>query len=235
MSEMLRQYGLVLGSHDFKEKDKIIDLFTAEHGLLKVTAKSIKAANAKLKYAKEFLSFGVFDIAQSKSFNVLTSCEIIEDFPEIRKDPEKYIEATNIIKLLYVVGKHNHNSSTLLLEFVNALKILNYENIEQNLVFAKMFISTFEFLGYKLNYKTCSCCGMNFYGRKFLNIDTGEIVCSACSLPYFYEVSEEALTNLRILLNTDLSKLSTLKLKNLNQLLKLLVINIKRLENNIKF
>ena len=46
---------IVLGGMDYKEKDKLINLFTLEKGIVTVVFKSVKNPNAKLKSAKEIL------------------------------------------------------------------------------------------------------------------------------------------------------------------------------------
>ena len=39
---------IVLGGIDYKEKDKLINLFTLEHGIVSVVFRGVKASNAKL-------------------------------------------------------------------------------------------------------------------------------------------------------------------------------------------
>lgn len=43
---------IVLGSRDYKEKDKLVELFTLEEGLKTVVLKGVKNANANLNSPK---------------------------------------------------------------------------------------------------------------------------------------------------------------------------------------
>ena len=57
---------IVLGGIDYKEKDKLVNLFTLEKGIVTVVFKSVKSPNAKLKSAKEMFSFGDFIYVEGK-------------------------------------------------------------------------------------------------------------------------------------------------------------------------
>ena len=57
---------LVIGGRDFKEKDKLVELFTLEQGKLTVSMKGVRGEKAKMKFAKEIFCFGEFVLENTK-------------------------------------------------------------------------------------------------------------------------------------------------------------------------
>ena len=83
---------IVIGSKDYKEKDKLVDLFTLECGIVTTLFKSVKNPNAKLKSAKEIFTFGDF-IYIDGVFKTVTSADVISNFFDITKNINAYYVA----------------------------------------------------------------------------------------------------------------------------------------------
>ena len=81
---------IVLKAIDYKEKDKLLTLFTLEQGKLICSMRGVKAPNAKLKFAKETFCFGEFIIENTKGNNIVTQVEIIDNFFEITQNIDKF-------------------------------------------------------------------------------------------------------------------------------------------------
>lgn len=219
---------IVLGGRDYKEKDKLVDLFTLEQGIVSVLFKSVKSANAKLKSAKEMFSFGDFIYATGK-FNVVTSAEIIDTFYGITKDIKKYYTACmilEIIKNVLPVGEQNVN---LFLETLKALKTVAYDNADNLTIINKFLVVVFEGLGYKFALNTCNTCGCKFMNYRYMNLEYGDITCHNCKTLNSVEISVGEYSALRLISITEFEKLSTLKLNGevLNKLFNLLCMNFE--------
>lgn len=225
MEEKFR--GIVVFAKDYNEKDKLITIFTVEKGLVNILAKSIKSASAKLKYAKELFTFADFFTTSKGNFYILTACDLIDNFSGLKEKPEKFMEASNITNLLKNVCQYSEGDIQLFLEYINAIKTLCYENTINNIVLSKFLIFLFENAGYKLSLTKCANCQQSFFGKKFLNLDSGEIVCSACKNQNNIEVDELMHSNLRLLANTEYAKLSSIKLKDLKKTTQFLITNYK--------
>jgi len=81
-----------LRATDYGESDKILTLFSLERGLVTVSAKGVKKAKAKLKFAAEPFCFGKYQLAGTKRF-VLAGCEFTELFYDLRTDIMKFSAA----------------------------------------------------------------------------------------------------------------------------------------------
>lgn len=212
--------GIVLAKKDYKDADSIITVLTVEEGPVDIQLKGVKKPKAKMKYAKEVFSFGVFDVVKNKSFYILTSCEIIDNFYDISQNPEKYLEACCLVSIAKSVATKNEQNLKLFFDLADALKTLCYENVGQKITLAKFLMNVFEMAGYKINFSVCSNCGMQYAGKKYYT--NGEIVCMACATPYALPISEGLFANLRILSNTETEKIKNIKLANIDEVLKFL-------------
>lgn len=221
--------GLVISSKDYKEKDKIATIFSLENGLINVILKGVKNFKAKLKIAKEPFCFGEFLIVNKNNLNLLIDCNVIDTFYNISQDIDKYMEANAIFSIIKNINTFGRQDVALFIETLNALKCLAYENPAKNFVLIKFLIKIFETMGYKLNLQNCAICGEKFYGKEYFCLETGEICCVACKSLNSIELSQKTHTVLRIISNTEYSKLSTLKFDILETL------NILKLNYKLRF
>ena len=202
---------IVLGGVDYKEKDKLVNLFTLEKGIITVVFKSIKNPNAKLKSAKEIFSFGDFVYVEGK-YNTVTSADIISTFYEVTKDIQKYYSACavlNIVKTVLPIGEAN---VPLFVDTLKCLNMLAYANVNSYYILNKFLIRIFEGFGYEFALNACNNCGEKFLNHRFMNLTYGDITCYNCKTGIYKEITSGEYSALRLLSLTDYDSLSTLKL-----------------------
>lgn len=200
--------GIVLGGTNYKEKDKLVRLYTLEKGRITVTMRGVRGDKAKLKIAKEIFCFGEYIIEEGKT-NVVTSVDVIDNFYGISQNIEKYYEACAILD---VVEKFSAESNPqLFIEVVKALKSLSYDNLPKYYVIDKFLLDFLNNMGYFFMTDKCSSCGATLSAR-YLNLDFGELVCPACKTSCCISVSEACYGAIRLLSVADYDKLSTVKL-----------------------
>ena len=202
---------IVLGGRDYKEKDKLVDLFTLEQGIVSVLFRSVKSANAKLKSAKEMFSFGDFIYVAGK-FNVVTSAEIIDTFYSITKDIKKYYTACEILKIIKYVLPPGEQNVALFLNTLKALKTIAYDSADNLIVLNKFLVIVFEGVGYKFALNACNTCGGKFINYRYMNLEYGDITCSNCKTLNCIEITPAEYSALRLLSITEFERLTTLKL-----------------------
>ena len=210
--ETLKVKALVLSSCDYKEKDKLVTLFTLENGVMTCILKSVKSVTAKFKYAKEPFCFGEFLISMPSK--VITGVEIESTFFEITKNIDKFYIACAILETLKSVLVAGEKNPPLFVESLKAIGAIAYNNINDKYVLIKFLLSIFDGMGYKLGYDACSVCGQKFSGKRYINLDFGEVVCTGCKTANCLEISPRTTTTFKILSNTDYDNLSTIKLSN---------------------
>ena len=201
---------IVISSKDSKEKDKEVLLYSLDKGKIFAKFKGVKNQKSKLKAGKEVFTFGDFFIEEGKTGNIVTGVNIIESFYEISQNIDAYLEACNMFDIVKKIPTGDNNPY-LFVSIIKALKALNYDKNVKNVVFLKFLVDFFENNGYKFNFEHCSGCGARLTGKKFINPNVGEIVCSACKQNTYIEVDNAVMAVVKILKNTDYDGLRSVK------------------------
>lgn len=201
---------IVISSRDSKEKDKEVLLYSLEKGKLYAKFKGVKNQKSKLKAGKEVFTFGDFFIEEGKAGNIVTGVNIIESFYDISQNIDNYLEACNIFDMIKKLPITEENPK-LFISIIKSLKVLNNERNAKNVVFLKFLTDFFENNGYNFNFEKCSSCGARLTGKKFLNPNDGDIVCSNCKQYTYLEIENAVMSAIKILKNTDYEKLNTVK------------------------
>lgn len=202
---------LVIEAKDNKEKDKLATLYSLEEGKFFACFRGVRTAKAKMKAAKELFTFGEFVIEDTKAGKIVVEANIIDSFSPLRADLDKYYEACSIIDIIKKVGAQNPDPA-LFVAIVKALKAICYDGAPKYYALVKFLISIFDDTGYKLNFDICASCKAKLTGKKYLNLDYGEIVCANCRQMTAIEISPATASALKILRDTPYEKLKTLKL-----------------------
>ena len=98
-------YGIVLQRRQLRESDRIVTVFTLEHGKLEVNFKGVRLARGKLRALSEAVTWGDyrFFLKKGSNFPVCTGGRSLSVFGGIRKDAERlylamhYCEVVNKI------------------------------------------------------------------------------------------------------------------------------------------
>lgn len=207
-----RLKGIVVGSRDFKDADKILTLFTLEKGIVYAKLVGVKKPNAKLKAAKEIFCFADFDVVSKGEFLTITSASVIETFHNITSDIDKYFVGCSILEVLKTVGRENLSNEPLFLETLKTLQILAYGNVKPEVLQMRFLIKIFEAMGYRLSLDCCASCGEKFIHKRFFSPADGAIVCSGCKPPNCEEISALTHSTMRLVSECPFEKLETLRL-----------------------
>jgi len=109
----------------FAEADKMVTLFSREHGKIKVIAKSARRVPSRLGGRVESFSYADYYIAKGRSLDIISQCEVIESFQQLRDDPPALRVGFYLLKLISagtVEGQPNPELFDLLLKGLTALK-----------------------------------------------------------------------------------------------------------------
>lgn len=204
--------GIVLSSFDYKEKDKLVEVFTVELGKITAVLKGCKSPNAKLKFAFQPFCFAEFSIVRLGKFYQIIDAKLIDSFYDLTKDLNTYYLSSLALELSSVAVEFEEQNATLFLLLLNVLKYICYDKLPADLVLSKFADDIMNMLGYKISFSSCSNCGMQYFGKVYLNLDNGEFVCSSCKTDNCLLVSNQAFSLLKILNNTEYQRLSTIKI-----------------------
>lgn len=221
--DTIKQTAIVLFSTDYKEKDKLVTLFTLENGIMTCVLKSVKSEKAKLKFAKEPFCFGEFLIALPSK--IITSVEVKDSFFELTKNLDKLYSACAILETVKTVLPVGEKNPALFVETLKAIGSICYDECNEKYALIKFLLNVFDAVGYKLALSKCSICGQDFGQKRYINLDFGEVVCMSCKTSNCIEISPRCHKTFKLLFDIPYEKFSTLKLAKGSEDEALLVLN----------
>lgn len=117
--------GIVLARRNFSEADRILSVYTLNHGRVSLVAKGVRKPLSRKRGHLEVFSYIRFGAAHGKSLDLMTEAETIDSFPEIRKNLKKTSVAYYFME---AIGRTTHEWEPnrelfgLTLEYLNHLK-----------------------------------------------------------------------------------------------------------------
>jgi len=109
----------------FAEADKLITLFTRDHGKIKAIAKGARRVPSRLGGRVETFTYADYFIANGRSLDIISQCQVIETFQRVREDPKALPAGLYILKLVdsgTVEGQHYPELFDLLLQSLFRLR-----------------------------------------------------------------------------------------------------------------
>lgn len=226
--------GIVLSSMPYKEKDKLIHIFTIELGNITGILKGVASPKAKLKFAGQPFCFGKFDLTSGHDFYVVKGVESIDTFFDITLDYENFRLCNLMLEVCKLILKPNIISEKLFIDLLKSLQNVVYNNVDTRLCVLKFLCNVLEIIGYKLNFDNCDNCNMKFMGDIKFDFDTGTLRCANCSGGHL--ISRQEFASLKIICECEIEKIVSVKLKPelVTKLLKMIIYNLSQ-KINCKF
>ncbi len=199
--------GIILSKTDFKENDRILNIFTLEKGIISAKIKGVKKAGAKLKFASEPFCFAEFILLKKGDFYTVINASLIDSFYSIREDIVKYYAGGSILEFVKKFEKENIVSHKLFLLTVDSLKEITYGEEHPKSVLTEFLIQGLKLIGYGLNIKNCSKCLKEIHDKVFFDYATGGFYCKDCVPKFAREINISTYKSLiKCVLGEKLSK-----------------------------
>lgn len=116
---------IVLARKDLGEADKILVLFTKNHGKLSILAKGVKKPKSRKRGHLEVFSHIRFSASKGKNLDLVTEVETLNTFPKLRKSLERvsvgYFLVETVARLTQE-SEINEEIFSLLLTTLNGLE-----------------------------------------------------------------------------------------------------------------
>lgn len=179
--------GIILDKRDVGETDRIYSIFTLENGKIRVLAKGVRKANAKLAGFLENFTLAEIFIAKSQGMGKITGSIVVDSFGEIRKNLNILRDAFGAVKIFNKLTKEENEDQRifeLLKNYLETLDDLALQKKEEKteVVFLGFLFKLFEELGYKIEINDCLECGGKIKeGNNFFDPKQGGIICEKCS------------------------------------------------------
>lgn len=170
----------VLSSTDYAESDRIVSLFTLNHGRLKGFARG--ARNSRKRFGPALETFARIEIQlnHKEGLSSLKSADIITIYPGIRGDLPAIAHALYACEVVEALTPEGVPLARLFRLLAAYFEHLDYGTaVETD---RRMFeINLLNILGYRPSLEECSRCGTAFDHRGALMQHGGELVCRFCA------------------------------------------------------
>lgn len=84
----------------FAEADKLVTLFTREHGKIKAIAKGARRVPSRFGGRVETFTYADYFIAQGRSLDIISQCQVIESFQKVREKGQTLPAGLYMLKLV---------------------------------------------------------------------------------------------------------------------------------------
>ncbi|MBN2058327.1 MAG: DNA repair protein RecO [Candidatus Saganbacteria bacterium] len=117
--------GISLKTAPFMEADKLVTLFTREHGKVRAIAKGARRVPSRFGGRVEPFTYADYLLAKGRNLDIVSQCQVRETFQSLREDPEGLPSGLYMLKLVdagTVEGQHHPELFDLLLDHLLKLK-----------------------------------------------------------------------------------------------------------------
>ncbi len=220
---------IVLNSSDYKEKDRLVNLFSLEMGKITAVLKGCKSPKAKLKFAFQPFCFAEFCLVKRGKYYTIISADLKDSFFDLSKDIDNYYLSAAMLEIINIVTNEQEENALLFINTLKSLKAICYDNVNARLALLKFMVGVLKISGYRLQFAKCSVCKNDFVNKIYLNLDTGNIVCGACNTIGCKEMSQNVFNILKVVSGTEVDRIGSIKANNivLNEALNLMSKNFE--------
>lgn len=209
MNNIIDVEGIIIGSRNYNDTSKILDIFTPQYGIIGVISKGCKSLKSNLRSISNNLTYATFTIYYKKDkLSILKEGTVIDNFKNIQKDIVKISYASFLLDISKQVYKQSENKGIYNI-LVSSLKKIN-EGFNPLIITNILEIKYLYYLGVMPNIEGCSICGSK--NIVTLSTDKGGYLCSKCRT-FEPIVSDKTIKLVRMYYYVDIDKISKLDLK----------------------
>jgi DNA repair protein RecO (recombination protein O) len=201
---------IVIRKRDFLEKDRILTLFSNEHGKIDVLSKGSRRPGSRFSYFSDIGSIGVFYLYESKSLPIITDYKPIFS-PEAAR--EKYDRTEKLGYMFKLVGKLYHEGQphpqtyVLLKEAVHGIS-----SKTRQLLFLAFLLRVIDDLGLKPQLLECIVCGKAVVSDDKIDFAlTGGICHQKCAGEGARSIGQDEIKLLRFIYQKPYNEISQTK------------------------
>lgn len=230
--------GIVLKAIDYKDKDKLLSIYTLENGLIMASLKGVKQAKSKLKPFGQPFCFAEWIIVKTGENLTVTNANMIDSFFELTQDYDKFCIACLMLDMVKYTSIYFQNQSELFVNLLKGLRLLTYSNVQPKIVLIKYILNLLKLNGYEFKGDVCDVCGVKLSGAGLFDIYSGSTKCELCKNSNCIAISAGVITLIRNLNGLDYDKVSILKASHnvINETLTILKLDVeKRISSKINF
>lgn len=222
---LIKVRGIVIKETTYKDNDKILTILTDEYGKISCIAKGAKRTNSPILAASQYLVYSEFVLYKRTNYFYVNNATIINTFYNLRVDFDKLQIAFELTRIINMVTDENQDLFDILKLFLNTMYFLEKSVDKFNFIASIFKIKMFGILGFAPNVEKCSKCGKELVAEEIKTIYYDYVsnlfVCNDCiegeDKRRYIEISKPTFLAIKYVLYSDIKKVFSFELKNMQE------------------
>lgn len=177
-----RVEGIVLRRSDFGEADRLLTLYSREHGKVRAIAKGARKPQSRKTGHVELFMRTRFLIAEGRNLDIVTQAEMVEGYHALRDDLVRTTYASYAVELLDRFTADEDRNIPL---YDLLADMLRWLSSTRNLLMAARFyeLHLLSLLGYRPQLFRCVGCGDDVVEQdQYFSAELGGLLCPNCRM-----------------------------------------------------
>ena len=207
---------IILSQRQFGEMDKLITVFTKEHGKKTIIAKGILKSTSPLISHLDNMNLTRLVMSKGKNLDLVTQASVIESFENIRNSYDLMVQALYILELIDKFSIDNNTDAKLYDSIIATFNRVN--NNEPLLLNVRLFeLNLLQSSGLMPEFNQCiECTEPVSSACTYINVNAGGVLCLNCKDLHSSNVllSVPAIKVLRAMLFENYVQIKNIKINN---------------------
>jgi DNA repair protein RecO (recombination protein O) len=175
-----RTDALIVGRLDLGEVDRILTLFTPQHGKVRAIAKGVRRPQSRLAPHLELFSESRVMLAKGRELDVVTGAEMIDAHWPLRSDLEAFGHASYLVELLNLFLEDRQENRRAYELLSRSLHLLG-EGIEPFAITRHYELALMELVGFRPQLYQCVGCEREIMAEpNAFSLNHGGLLCPHC-------------------------------------------------------
>jgi DNA repair protein RecO (recombination protein O) len=210
-----RAEAVVLRRRDLGEADRLLTVYSREHGKLQQVAKGARRPSSRKAGHLELFTRVQIQAARGRELDVITQAEALDLFSELRSDLTSVGQASYLIELIDRFTVEAEPNEALYSLLVRSLELLDRGGEAHNITRA-FELRLLDQVGYRPELFQCVSCGLEIKPEaQFFSFEQGGVMCRSCGAKagQAHPISLAALKVLRHVQRHPLSKFESMRVR----------------------
>jgi DNA repair protein RecO (recombination protein O) len=204
MAGLYRDEGVVLRTVKLGEADRIVTIFTAEHGKVRAVAKGVRRSGSRFGARLEPVSNVAVQCHRGRDLDVVTQVECIDVFRSIREDYANLTRAVAMLEVVDQLSPDREPNPALHRMLVGALRTL--DATPSPVITPAFFWKALSLEGFQPFVDACVRCGEPADDYPAIDLAEGGVLCPTCGRLGGTRITPEGLDLLRSLVSGGLHR-----------------------------
>lgn len=195
-----RVEAVVLRHADYGEADRMLTLYTRQHGKMRTLAKGArKIASRKAGHIEPF-TYVRLQLAKARDMPIVTQADTVEAYQPLREDLILTSQASYVLELLDRFTYEDEMESSAVFRLLTETLSRLASKTDPWLAIRYYEVRLLDHLGFRPQLFECANCGREIKAEdQFFSFGAGGVICPRCGqgLPNAHKISVEALRYLR--------------------------------------